>query len=212
MNKPKINGLYAITPDLNHTGDLLDKTRQVLAGGAQLIQYRNKSADDALRKEQAGLLLQLCRQYRVPLIINDHIELAAALDADGVHVGRADGSIGDARRRLGRNKIVGASCYNSLDLALRAEESGADYIAFGAFFPSQTKMDTVPVSTRLVEQVKKKITVPVVGIGGIRLANAITVIQSGCDAIAVCNDLFATGNIKAQAKQYARLFTAHHAI
>jgi thiamine-phosphate pyrophosphorylase len=165
-----------------------------------------------LCKEQAGLLLQLCREYGIPLIINDHIELVAALDADGVHVGRADGSIGEARRRLGRNKIVGASCYDSLDLALRAEESGADYVAFGAFFPSLTKTDTVPVSIRLVEQAKKKVTVPVVGIGGIRLANAATVIQSGCDAIAVCNDLFATKNVEAQAKQYARLFTAHHVI
>lgn len=212
MNKPKISGLYAITPDLNNTDDLLDKTQQVLAGGAQLIQYRNKSAHDALRREQAGLLLQLCREYKVPLIINDYVELAVALDADGVHVGRADSSIGDARRQLGQDKIVGASCYNNLDLALRAEESGADYVAFGAFFPSRTKTDTVPVTTHWVDQAKQKVTVPVVGIGGIRLANAATVIKSGCDVIAVCNDLFAAENIQAQAKQYVRLFTIHHAI
>ncbi len=211
MKKPKIHGLYAITPDLSNTSELLNKARQVLEGGVQLVQYRNKSADDALRREQAGLLLQLCKEYGVPLIINDHIELAAVLDADGVHVGRADGSIGDARRRLGQNKIVGASCYDSLNLALRAEESGADYIAFGAFFPSLTKTDTVPVSPHLIEQAKQKITIQVVGIGGICLANAATVIQSGCDAIAVCNDLFATENAKAQAKQYAHLFTAEHA-
>ena len=210
MNKPKINGLYAITPDLSNTTDLLDKTQQVLAGGAQLIQYRNKSADDALRREQAGLLLQLCREYQVPLIINDHIDLAVALDADGVHVGRDDHSIGDARRQLGQDKIVGASCYNNLDLALRAEELGADYVAFGAFFPSLTKTNTVPVSPHLVDHAKQKVTVPIVGIGGIRLANAATVIRSGCDAIAVCNDLFATENVEAQARRYARLFT-HHA-
>ena len=212
MNKPKISGLYAITPDLNNTDDLLDKTQQVLAGGAQLIQYRNKSAHDALRRQQAGLLLQLCREYKVPLIINDHVELAVALDADGVHVGRDDGSIGDARRQLGQDKIVGASCYNNLDLALRAEESGADYVAFGAFFPSQTKTDTVAVTTDWVDQAKQKVTVPVVGIGGIRLANAATVIKSGCDVIAVCNDLFATENTAAQAKQYACLFAAHRSI
>lgn len=212
MKRRKINGLYAITPDLSDTADLLDKTQQVLEGGARLIQYRNKSAHDALRREQAGVLLQLCKEYKVPLIINDHIELADALDADGVHVGRYDGSIAEARRQLGRNKIVGASCYNNLDRALRAEESGADYVAFGAFFPSRTKTDTVPVTTHLIDQAKQKVTVAVVGIGGIRLANAATVIQSGCDAIAVCNDLFATENIQAQARQYNRLFIAHHAI
>jgi len=212
VKETKISGLYAITPDLHNTDDLLDKTQQVLAGGARLIQYRNKSADDALRRKQAGLLLQLCREYKVPLIINDHIELAGGLDADGVHVGRDDGSIGEARRQLGRDKIVGASCYNNLDLALRAEESGADYVAFGAFFPSRTKTDTVPVTTHLIDQARQRVTVPVIGIGGIRLANAMTVIQSGCDAIAVCNDLFAAENIHTQAKQYARLFAVHHAI
>ena len=212
MNKPKVRGLYAISPDLSDTGDLLDKTQQVLAGGARLIQYRNKSASGALRREQAGLLLQLCREYQIPLIINDHIELAAALDADGVHVGRCDISISEARRQLGQDKIVGASCYNNLNLAFWAEESGADYVAFGAFFPSLTKTDTVPVSTQLIDQAKQKITVPVVGIGGIRLTNAATVIQSGCDAIAVCNDLFATKNVEARAKQYARLFTVHQTI
>ncbi|MDE2387620.1 MAG: thiamine phosphate synthase [Betaproteobacteria bacterium] len=209
-DKPKISGLYAITPDLNNTDVLLDKTQQVLAGGAQLIQYRNKSAHDALRRQQAGLLLKLCREYKVPLIINDHIELAAALDADGVHVGRDDGSIGDARKQLGQDKIVGASCYNDLGRALQAQALGSDYVAFGAFFPSLTKTDTVSASKKLVGQAKQKMTVPVVGIGGIRLANAVTVIQSGCDAIAICNDLFTAENIQVRARQYARLFTAHH--
>jgi thiamine-phosphate pyrophosphorylase len=212
LRKPRISGLYAITPDLSNTGELLKKTQQVLAGGAQLVQYRNKSADDALRREQAGLLLQLCREYRVPLIINDHIELAVALDADGVHLGRDDMSISDARKQLGQNKIVGASCYNHLELALRAQALGSDYAAFGAFFPSTTKTDTVPVPASLIGQAKQKITIPLVGIGGIRLTNAATVIQSGCDAIAVCNDLFATENSAAQAEQYARLFTAHRSI
>lgn len=212
MKKPRISGLYAITPDLSNTGELLNKTRQVLEGGAQLVQYRNKSAHDALRREQAGLLLQLCREHRVPLIINDHIELAVALNADGVHLGRDDVSITEARRKLGQGKIIGASCYNHLELALQAQALGSDYVAFGAFFPSVTKMDTVPVSASLIGQAKQKITIPLVGIGGIRLTNAAAVIQSGCDAIAVCNDLFATENIAAQAEQYARLFAAHRSI
>lgn len=212
MKKPRISGLYAITPDLSNTGELLNKTRQVLEGGAQLVQYRNKSAHDALRREQAGLLLQLCREHRVPLIINDHIELTVALDADGVHLGRDDVSITEARRKLGQGKIIGVSCYNHLELALQAQALGSDYAAFGAFFPSATKTDTVPVPANLISQAKQKITIPLVGIGGIRLTNAATVIQSGCDAIAVCNDLFAAENTAAQAEQYTRLFAAHRSI
>lgn len=206
MKSPRINGLYAITPDLENTDDLLGRTRQVLEGGAQLIQYRNKQASDVLLREQARLLLQLCREYKVPLIINDHLDLAFEIDADGLHVGRDDASITKARNRLGWNKIVGASCYDNLDLALQAEKVGADYVAFGAFFPSLTKPAAVAVSMNLIEQAKKKIAVPIIGIGGIRLNNARTVIDSGCAAIAVCNDLFHTDNIKAKAAQYARLF------
>ncbi len=210
--RTKINGLYAITPDLENTDDLLDKTRQALEGGAQLIQYRNKSADKALLRVQAGLLLQLCRKHEVPLVINDHLDLAMEIDADGLHVGRDDASIKKVRDQLGYNKIIGASCYNNLDLALQAERESADYVAFGAFFSSLTKPAAVAVSVDLIEQAKKKIAVPIVAIGGIRLTNASTVIQSGCAAIAVCNDLFHTENIKAKAARYAQLFagTASH--
>ena len=206
MRNPKINGLYAITPELENTTDLLDKTRQVLEGGAQLIQYRNKSASRTLLKEQAGLLLLLCREYRVPLIINDHLDLAVEIDADGLHVGQQDAPVFNVRNQLGCNKIVGASCYNNLDLALQAEKEGADYVAFGAFFPSLTKPNTVSVTVSLIGEAKKRITVPIVGIGGIRLTNARTVIQGGCAAIAVCNDLFQSENIKVKAAQYAQLF------
>ena len=206
MRNPRISGLYAITPDQSDTDDLLNKTQQVLEGGARLVQYRNKSADKMLLKEQAKSLLQLCRAYKIPLIINDHIDLAMAIDADGVHVGLGDIPVSAARERFGQGKIIGASCYNNLHLALQAEESGSDYVAFGAFFPSETKTDTVPVSTNLVDYAKQKVTVPIVGIGGIRLINAAAVIDSGCDAIAVCNDLFGTGNITARALQYTQLF------
>lgn len=205
MRSPKISGLYAITPDLKNTNDLLNKTQQVLAGGVQLIQYRNKLADEILLREQAKLLLQLCREYEIPLIINDHLDLAIEIDADGLHVGQNDVSITKARNQLGHNKIVGASCYNNLNLAIQAEKEGADYVAFGAFFPSFTKPNTVSVSMNLINQAKKKISVPIVGIGGIKLTNARTAIQSGCAAIAVCNDLFHTENIKATAARYSQL-------
>ena len=206
MRNPRINGLYAITPELENTGDLLDKTRQVLEGGAQLVQYRNKSANRILLREQAGLLLQLCREYTVPLIINDYLDLTIEIGADGLHVGQHDAAIAKARNQLGDNKIIGASCYNNLGLALQAEKEGVDYVAFGAFFPSLTKPNTVSVTMNLIGEAKNKITVPIVGIGGIRLTNAKKVIQSGCIAIAVCNDLFQSGNIKAKAAQYAQLF------
>lgn len=206
MRSPIINGLYAITPELENTSDLLDKTRQVLEGGAQFIQYRNKSANRILLREQAGLLLQLCREYTIPLIINDYLDLTIEIGADGLHVGQHDAAIAKARNQLGDNKIIGASCYNNLGLSLQAEKEGADYVAFGAFFPSLTKPNTVSVTMNFIAEAKNKITAPIVGIGGIRLTNAKKVIQSGCVAIAVCNDLFQSGNIKAKAAQYAQLF------
>lgn len=206
LKSPEISGLYAITPDLENTNDLLNKTQQVLEGGAQLIQYRNKLAGEILLRKQAKLLLQLCREYEIPLIINDHLDLALEIDADGLHVGQNDVPITKARSQLGQNKMIGASCYDNLDLAIQAEKEGADYVAFGAFFSSLTKPDTVSVSMNLVDQAKKKISIPIVGIGGIKLTNARTVIQSGCVAIAVCNDLFHTENIKATTAQYSQLF------
>ena len=206
MSSLKISGLYAITPDLNHTNDLLNKTRQVLEGGVKLVQYRNKSANESLRREQAKLLLSLCREYNALLIINDHLEIAIEIDADGVHVGKNDVSVSTAKNQLGQNKIVGTSCYNQLDLAMQAQKDGADYIAFGAFFSSLTKPNAVSVSISLVNQAQKALSIPIVGIGGIQLTNARTVIQSGCAAIAVCHDLFQAENIKATAEHYVQLF------
>ncbi|WMJ07810.1 thiamine phosphate synthase [Nitrosomonas sp. sh817] len=203
---PMIGGLYAITPDLADTGELLDKTRQALIGGVRLVQYRNKSANSILLKEQAGLMRQLCNEFRVPLIINDHIELALTVNADGVHVGREDAGVVEARKHFGKDKIVGASCYNDLERAQQAEREGADYVAFGAFFSSLTKPDAVSVPEYLVGQAKREISVPIVGIGGIRLTNARQVIASGCAAVAVCGDLFMSGNITAQAMRFTQLF------
>ncbi len=203
-----VSGLYAITPDFESTDDLLNKMRQVLEGGAQLVQYRNKSASKVLLREQAAALLQLCRKHQIPLIINDHVDLAMEIDADGVHVGQNDTAVTHARKKLGRGKIVGASCYNNGDLAFQAEKQGADYVAFGAFFPSLTKPNALSVTSDLVARVRKKIAIPIVGIGGIRLTNAAAVIQSGCAAIAVCNDLFHTEDSKVKAAQFAQLFAA----
>ena len=202
-----INGLYAITPELENTTELLDKTQQALKGGARLVQYRSKSINRQTLKRQAIRLLQLCKHYQALLIINDHLDLACDINADGVHLGRDDGTITAARQRLGNDKIIGASCYNELNLALRAAEEGADYVAFGALFPSITKLNTVPVSTDFIHHVRKHIAIPIVGIGGIQLQNAKSVIQSGYDCVAVCHDLFAAGiDTQSQAMKFTQLF------
>ena len=205
-----IAGLYAITPETTDTAALLRMTRQVLEGGAQLIQYRNKAADIALRIEQATLLADLCRKAAAPFIINDHPDLAAELDADGVHLGKQDISIAEARRQLGRGKIIGVSCYNKLEQALEAEREGADYIAFGAFFGSGTKPRAVTASLDLLQRAKRKLHIPIVAIGGINFANAAQLIRHGADALAVVNGVFATQNVRYAAEDISRLFQVKH--
>lgn len=206
MRNREISGLYAITPDLPGTDELLEKVRLILAGGVQIIQYRNKKACADLRREQACGLLKLCRSAGVPLIINDHIDLAIEIDADGVHVGKTDLCVVAVRKQLGSDRIIGVSCYNSLQLAIQAEKEGADYVAFGAFYPSVTKRDTVTASIELLCRAKEKITVPIVGIGGIRLDNARHLIEHGCDALAVSNGLFHADDIQMTAAGFSRYF------
>ena len=142
----------------------------------------------------------------MPVIINDQLDLAIESDADGLHLGQQDASLLNVRNQLGCNKIIGASCYNNLDLALQAEKEGADYVAFGAFFPSLTKPNTVSITVNLICEAKKKITIPIVVIGGIRFDNFRKVTQSVCAAIALCNVLLQSENIKVKAAHYAQLF------
>src|SRR5574340_1110816 len=135
----RISGLYAITPDETDTAELLRKVRLVLLGGARVLQYRNKAADAALRLRQAEALRGLTREFAVPLIVNDDVALAQQADADGVHLGGADGSVAEARVVLGGGRLIGVSCYNRLALAHEAASLGADYVAFGSFFASTVK-------------------------------------------------------------------------
>lgn len=201
----RIGGLYAITPDEADTVALLDRTEQALAGGARLIQYRNKTADVALRLHQGELLLQLCRTHGVPLIVNDHLDLALAIDADGIHLGEHDASIAIARQRLGKQKIVGASCYNDPNLGRAAQAQGADYVAFGAFYPTATKRNTVVATLDTLHQAKAELTVPVVCIGGISVDNVLPLVQAGADAIAVSHALYRV----AQVYETAAAFSGH---
>jgi len=205
----RIAGLYAITPDLADTDDLLYRVRAALAGGARVLQYRNKSADSQLRLTQARALQALCAARRVPLIINDHLDIAVAVDAAGLHLGGDDGDIAAARARLGPGKLLGASCYDQLELAEKALAAGADHIAFGSFFASSVKPNAVRPPLDLVTRAKKRFAVPVVGIGGITPANAPQLIGTGIDAVAVISAIFSAPDIEAAAREFQSLFELH---
>jgi thiamine-phosphate pyrophosphorylase len=181
-------------------------TRNALAGGTRLVQYRSKTMNEELRREQARSLAHLCRQFDVPLLINDHVDLALEIGADGVHLGREDAPISQARLKLGHEKIIGISCYNELDSAIEAECNGADYVAFGAFFTSLTKPDTVPASVDLLQRGNLEIGIPIVVIGGINSDNALELISAGADAVAVSNALFGARDIRSEAGKFSRLF------
>jgi thiamine-phosphate pyrophosphorylase len=200
-----IQGLYAITPDMEDTAQLLEKVTLALKGGASVLQYRNKLADAALRHQQASALLPICREYRVPFIINDDLALCQALDADGVHLGGTDGAIADARKQLGAHKLIGASCYNRLDLAEQAQAQGASYIAFGACFASSTKPHAPVASLDLFAQAKP-LGLPMAAIGGITQDNARLAVQAGADALAVINAIFASNDIEATVASFNQLF------
>jgi thiamine-phosphate pyrophosphorylase len=213
MNRAKarsdqVRGLYAITPDESDTAGLVGKVRQALAGGARIVQYRNKAADAELRRLQGAALLALCRAERVPMIINDDVELALALGADGVHLGRGDGDVAAARARLGGERLLGASCYDRLDFAESAHNAGADYVAFGSAFPSVTKPGAPQAPLSLYREAKARLGLPIVAIGGITGENASALIAAGADAVAVISDLFDAPDVERRARQLARLFSA----
>jgi thiamine-phosphate pyrophosphorylase len=200
-------GLYAITPDGVDAKALVQMVSAALKGGARLIQYRQKNVGPRDQAVQARELNELCLASGASLIINDNVELAQQVNAAGVHLGRDDLSVIEARRELGTHKIIGVSCYNRMALAEAAIASGADYIAFGAFFPSQIKPDAVRAELALIAEAKKKFNIPIVAIGGISLQNAPQLIAAGADAVAVISDLFNAPNITAQANAFQQLFS-----
>jgi thiamine-phosphate pyrophosphorylase len=203
-------GLYAVTPDEPDIGLLVRKVRMALAGGARFVQYRNKSANAAQRREQGAALLALCREAGVPLIINDDLDLAGAIRADGLHLGRDDVSIAAARAHLGTGKLLGASCYDRLELALAAREAGADYVAFGSAFPSATKPGATRAPLGLYREARARLDSPIVAIGGITTENAPSVIEAGADAVAVISALFDAPDIEAAARSFSRLFEGNN--
>lgn len=206
-----INGLYAITPDLLDTADLLQRVRAALEGGVRLLQYRNKTASAELRLEQAYSLRQLTRNFNATLIINDDVRLCLRTAADGVHLGRDDGGASKAREVLGAEKIIGISCYNSLFDARLAVADGADYVAFGAFYPSAVKPSAVVAEIALLHAARTELHVPLVAIGGITASNAVPLVKAGADSVAVISALFDAPDVKAAAQDFSQLFTRNAA-
>lgn len=205
--KRGISGLYAVTPDTTDTPGLLAKVEAALSGGARLLQYRNKTASAALRLTQGRALLALCWEYQVPLIINDYLELALALDAHGLHIGGEDGLITEARNRLGPDKILGVSCYGRIENALAAAGAGATYVAFGGFFPSKVKPGAARTPVELLGEAKRGLKLPVVAIGGITLDNAPALLAAGADSVAVISALFEAPDIRGAAQRFNNLFS-----
>ena len=194
-----LRGLYAITPD---GPDVMQKVQQALEGGIALLQYRRKGFSREFLLQEAKQMHRLAQRHQVPFIVNDDVELALEIGADGVHLGREDGDLAAARSKL-KGRLLGASCYDRLGLAQAALAAGADYIAFGSVFPSPTKPVAVRASLSLFEN---KFSKPVCAIGGITLQNAPQVIAAGADLVAVISDLFDAPDIARQAAAYRKLF------
>ncbi len=202
-------GLYPVADTARLTPEAFaPAVEAVLAGGAVMVQYRDKSEDDARRSAQAETLVALCRRYGAVSIINDDPELAAVSGADGVHVGRDDADPAALRARIGANAIVGVSCYNEIERARQAAAVGADYVAFGSVYPSPTKPDAVYAPLSLLSAAKAEIGLPVCAIGGITEARAPELVTAGADLLAVIDNLFSAPDIAARARAYAQAWPA----
>lgn len=200
-----MRGLYAVTDSGLLAGRLLPSVRAALEGGATVVQYRDKSGSTANRRAEAESLLMLCREFKRPLLINDDVELALAVGADGVHLGRGDGSLRRARARLGGSAIIGATCHDSLAFAEEAVASGASYLAFGAIHASVTKPGAATATLATLQEARR-FGLPLVAIGGISTDNAAPVIAAGADCVAVVSGLWQAPDIAARAAEFARLF------
>ena len=201
----RIRGLYVVTPDWRDTLKLVLAAKAALEGGARVLQYRNKVAAPSQRIEHAIALAALCQKFGAAFIVNDHLDLALQVDADGVHLGADDGELAAARKKLGPGKLLGASCYDRLELAQAARNAGADHIAFGSIYASPSKPAAVRAPLELFGEARP-LGLPMVAIGGITADNALPVVEAGADALAVISDIFDAPDIAARARQYGALF------
>lgn len=201
-----LHGLYAITPDGLPGERLIEQVDAALRGGATLVQYRDKQRDATQQAEIARALCTLCRQHGARLIVNDSLQLALAADVDGLHLGGSDGDLAAARRALGPGKLLGASCYADFELARLAVAAGADYVAFGAVYPSPTKPQAVRAPHALFARCRAELNVASCAIGGITAANGAALVAAGADLLAVITDLFDAPDVAARANDFAQLF------
>lgn len=200
-------GLYAITdPEALAAKTLQEKTRDILRAGAKLLQYRCNHRDKSTRITEARQLQQLCQQFNIPFIINNDIALAVQIGADGIHLGKNDPAIAEARTQLGRHSIIGCSCYDDLQRAEEAVKAGADYLAFGAFFPSPTKPEAIHAEVSIIRQAKQQFGLPIVAIGGITTENGHILLEAGADMLAVISGLYRSATPFETTKKYIGLF------
>jgi len=207
-HKDRLKGLYAITDEKLIPEEYFSEIiESALLGGTKIIQYRDKSDNQQKRLAQANTLRMLCTKYNATFIINDDIELAKAVNADGVHLGRDDAALSNARQELGEDAVIGISCYNDIELALIAEKNSADYVAFGTMFSSPTKPEAVMATPTLISEAKPQLNIPVCGIGGITAENIHQLIKHQADMAAVISSLFAAGDIKQTAIKLSQHFS-----
>ena len=205
-SKAALRGLYLVTPDTPDTDYLLKQVAFALGGRPAMLQYRSKQTDFALRRLQAEAVAKLCRQAGVPFVVNDSLELALMVEADGVHLGRDDGDPRAARAALGRDGIVGVTCYNEWARAEAGIAAGVDYVAFGAIFASPTKPAAVHAPLDLFSRAKRELSVPIAAIGGITLENAPQALNAGVDLLAVISDVFEAPDPGQRVRAYQSLF------
>lgn len=206
----RLSGLYAVTPETSDGRWLGLRVEAALAGGARIVQYRSKSNDPQVRREQCAHLVELCRAYGALLIVNDDVGLARELNADGVHLGREDTPPAAARAELGAGCLIGVSCYDSLPRALEAQDQGADYVAFGSFFASPVKPQAARAPLALLRAARSVLALPIVAIGGITPDNASVLVEAGADALAVISSLFDAPDTLAAARAFTGLFATEH--
>lgn len=206
--KPDLHrGLYVITDCVNFdTSDMLNKTELILEAGISVLQYRDKTHNPTLRQERALALQRLCKRYNTLFLINDDAVLAGRINADGVHIGREDAGYGECRELLGQHAVIGVSCYNQLQLALHAENDGADYIAFGSFYLTKTKTTEFKADTELLRQARSRLAVPVVAIGGITPENGAALVAAGADMLAVVSSVYSSPDPQRVVAEFNSLF------
>ena len=201
----KLKGLYAITDSKLMGSDLISKTEQAILGGINILQYRNKTAPLEQQEQEALKLAQLCKKNNVLFLINDNVELALNVNADGVHLGQEDTPLQQAREQLGKDKVIGVTCNNKIELAVEAQKKGADYVAFGRFFNSETKPSAPPAELSLISESKKSISIPIVAIGGITQEMAPLLLKEGVDMLAVIHGIFGQDDILSASRQFVEI-------